>query len=320
MLSVPYFNGGKEWNKMGREIKRVPLDFAWPLNKVWKGFLNPHYEGHCSDCASCRGSGHSPQYQALHDKWYGNSTFTPEENGSIPFNWWDHVILAKAQNAVARSPEYFGGDTIAVAREAIRLAENFNSHWCYHLNSDDVAALLAADRLWDFTRNPRTPEEAEVVKAKVSGGGNSWLPASNGYVPTPREVNVWAITGFGHDAINCWTVVKAKCRRLKLPQSCRKCKGQGLLWDAQKNKRIAEAWKPEEPPAGDGWQVWETVSEGSPITLVFETSELCADWLVSQGYSREGADAFVISGWVPSMISVGGTLYRDVDSAAVQSH
>jgi hypothetical protein len=23
---------------MGREIKRVPLDFDWPLDKVWHGF------------------------------------------------------------------------------------------------------------------------------------------------------------------------------------------------------------------------------------------------------------------------------------------
>ena len=28
---------------MGRELKRVPLDFQWPENKVWDGYLNPHY-------------------------------------------------------------------------------------------------------------------------------------------------------------------------------------------------------------------------------------------------------------------------------------
>ena len=28
---------------MGRELRRVPLDFAWPLQKVWAGFLNPHW-------------------------------------------------------------------------------------------------------------------------------------------------------------------------------------------------------------------------------------------------------------------------------------
>ena len=26
---------------MSREVKRVPLDFGWPLNKVWEGYLMP---------------------------------------------------------------------------------------------------------------------------------------------------------------------------------------------------------------------------------------------------------------------------------------
>lgn len=37
---------------MGREIKRVPLDFDWPLNEVWAGYLMPEaYAGkQCPDC------------------------------------------------------------------------------------------------------------------------------------------------------------------------------------------------------------------------------------------------------------------------------
>lgn len=26
---------------MGRELKRVPLDFDWPLGKVWRGYVRP---------------------------------------------------------------------------------------------------------------------------------------------------------------------------------------------------------------------------------------------------------------------------------------
>jgi hypothetical protein len=26
---------------MGRQVRRVPLDFSWPLEKVYDGFLNP---------------------------------------------------------------------------------------------------------------------------------------------------------------------------------------------------------------------------------------------------------------------------------------
>jgi hypothetical protein len=34
---------------MGRELKRVPLDFDWPIGKVWEGYLNPHSRK-CPDC------------------------------------------------------------------------------------------------------------------------------------------------------------------------------------------------------------------------------------------------------------------------------
>ena len=29
---------------MGRELRRVPLDFDWPQGKVWQGYLNPLYK------------------------------------------------------------------------------------------------------------------------------------------------------------------------------------------------------------------------------------------------------------------------------------
>lgn len=37
---------------MGRELKRVSLDFAWPLKKVWAGYLNP-YAAFQIDCTEC---------------------------------------------------------------------------------------------------------------------------------------------------------------------------------------------------------------------------------------------------------------------------
>ena len=29
---------------MGREVKRVALDFDWPVKKAWPGYINPHYK------------------------------------------------------------------------------------------------------------------------------------------------------------------------------------------------------------------------------------------------------------------------------------
>ena len=51
---------------MGRELKRVPLDFKWPENKPWKGYLNPHY-AKSHDCPACGGSGATIASQRLGD-------------------------------------------------------------------------------------------------------------------------------------------------------------------------------------------------------------------------------------------------------------
>lgn len=47
---------------MGRELRRVPLDFEWELNKRWEGFCNPHYKA-CPN-KSCS-AGYSPEGKAF---------------------------------------------------------------------------------------------------------------------------------------------------------------------------------------------------------------------------------------------------------------
>ena len=56
---------------------------------------------------------------------------------------------------------------------------------------------------------------------------------------------------------------------------CTVCKGEGLDPAAAEKYN---AWKEEEPPKGKGWQLWETTTEGSPISPVFETAEKLAAW------------------------------------------
>ena len=75
----------------------------------------------------------------------------------------------------------------------------------------------------------------------------------------------------------------------------------------------------------EGWQVWETVSEGSPITPVFATGDELIEHLVAKGdrndgstYSREGAMAFVKgAGWAPSGVMSGGKMYSGIDAYAL---
>lgn len=93
---------------------------------------------------------------------------------------------------------------------------------------------------------------------------------------------------------------------------CPRCQGSGTLERYPGQKAEAEAWRPVEPPAGDGWQLWETVSEGSPISPVFATDEELTRWMSNGEYASkpygqpltyEQAAQFVKAGWAPSAIS-----------------
>lgn len=53
-------------------------------------------------------------------------------------------------------------------------------------------------------------------------------------------------------------------------------------------------------------QVYETVSEGTPVSPVFESKAELKAWLMSQGHSESSAEAFVNDGWAPSMVSAVG--------------
>jgi hypothetical protein len=58
-------------------------------------------------------------------------------------------------------------------------------------------------------------------------------------------------------------------------------------------------WADEEATA---YQVYEDVSEGTPISPVLPSAEAVEDWLVGQGHSRAAARDFVAGGWAPSFI------------------
>lgn len=84
-----------------------------------------------------------------------------------------------------------------------------------------------------------------------------------------------------------------------------------------------------EPPKGEGWQLWQTVSDG-PISPVFATPDELVAWMSqpvpmserkswrpeayppnpwAQGWKRETAEQFVKSvGWMPSGMMIGGKM------------
>lgn len=273
---------------MGRELKRVPLDFDWPLHQPWSGFLNPHYSA-ANRCAACGGLGESPFAKALKDKWYGYTPFKPEDRGSKPFLPDHPAILQLAKR------NYPHGPSELIKREAGRLCVHFNKSWSHHLNEADVAALLAEDRLWDLTH-------------VIDPGSGKRVPTNT--TPTPDEVNAWSVCGFlGHDSINAWVCIKAECQRLGEPSMCDRCGGSGEFWPSEEAKLACEAWERTEPPIGPGFQMWETVTEGSPISPVFETPQDLATYLAENPMGADNGTSFEAwmrlilgDGWAPSMV------------------
>jgi hypothetical protein len=272
-----------------REVKRVPLDFSWPQGKVWEGYLSPDEfdEEPCEACCYDRapsimdtmfpvprsGSGYSPHGQYLHDLWYGNARWDPER-GHLPFHpeRYGSVLLrpdtpavrAFADRNVTRAPEFYGTGEAAVVREAQRLAGMWNGMWCHHLNQDDVNALVEAGRLMDFTHTWSREDR--------------WQKKEPPFIPSAAQVNEWSLRGMGHDSLNAGIAVSARCKREGHDDTCPACAGHGSTEKYPGQRAEAEAWESSEPPSGDGWQLWETTSEGSPKSPVFASAAELAGW------------------------------------------
>jgi hypothetical protein len=185
--------------KMSRELKRVPMDFGWPLGEIWKGYLNPY---HPHDCPACKGSGYNAETEEVSRSFYD--------------------------------------------------FEGTGKRWCDSITDDEVAALIKANRLWDLTRD--------------------------GKIPTAAEVNHWNKTRIGHDGINGMILVRTRAERLGVYGKCDLCDGSGDLWCDPKYAALYDAWEPIEPPTGEGFQLWEDVTEGSPVSPVFPSLNELATW------------------------------------------
>jgi hypothetical protein len=259
---------------MGRELKRVPMDFDWPLRKPYVGYINPLYTA--VQCEYCESSGASPRAKELCDQWYGKVPFKPEDNGSVPFTSDNPIIVEFASRN--GSIEFYAGQfgyskETAISYEAKRLTDMWNTQLMHHLNDTDVAALIAAGRLKDFTHT--------WVK------GDGWVKKDPEFIPTAKQINEWSLTGFSHDSSNQWVVVQAKCKAEGLPDTCANCDGEGEIWPSKEEKEKYETWEKTDPPKGEGYQMWETTSEGSPISPVFSTAEKLAYYLMDIGIDKD---------------------------------
>lgn len=202
---------------LSREVKRVPMDFDWPVDKVWEGYLSP--DPGWPTCRRCDGDGIHPQAKPITESFY--ALYVHDEATRRQIQWSDKIT------------------------------------------QDEVDHLLDKDRLPTWVRDDTK-----------RGGHWEQLPR------TADEVNALNRRGGldSHDGINRWILCKYRCERLGIPYTCDGCEGHGNLASDEDRKR-AEEWTPTEPPEGEGWQMWESVSEGSPISPVFATAEALASWL-----------------------------------------
>lgn len=230
---------------MGRELRRVPLDFDWPLKKVWSGYLAPEHRA-CPDCEGGQnyGSWWMHSILGLVSVLAEESLVDPAEgkrNGGI----YPHPYLTELPNAPGRwvdpgtyqpgdQPDSFGGGRI---------------HRKLPVNDNRVAKLL--DALY------------EKDERRTSGGVfGRYSISSDGYMLTRILLDA---AGMDYDEF--W--------------KCQTCDATGVHPDdlaeyQDWNKRYEEDSDSFEPPTGDGYQLWETTSEGSPASPVFATiEELC---------------------------------------------
>lgn len=365
---------------MGREIKRVPLDFDWPLNKRWEGYVNAHY----AECVTCSGQGVGIRAQRL-DEFMRNlcsagreSSVRPDnyvsppikqvddelnqhafimvklsgggidryerilEENKLPYWPWPHLDPVETLLAAADLPADWGGP---LEREIIyrlaKLTPPEHQYDCHHATRNRATGeltLLEQKRVFypgqpiDHSKDPVENFPSPILgELGIHDPGTRMheLVHALGFEPDIFGSTYWRPTmemfsrifrylGWKPDEISEYGTEYYHWDR------CGDCDGRGI---PVANQEACDAWEESDPPEGDGWQVWETVTEGSPITPVFATGDELIEHLVTLGdgssrtYSREGATAFVKgAGWAPSGVITGGKMYSGIDACALMDN
>jgi hypothetical protein len=181
---------------MSRNLKRVPLDFSWPLNKNWEGYLNPHYR----KCPACEAG---------------------------------YTVDRRYLQALVQLILVAGFDGL----RGVKHPWLVNCGMC-----------------------PAEPPTSEMAKLTSGLAGRD-------------------LSSLGHDALDRWATEKKIIEAAGLdPKTwgiCQVCGGDAI---DPAVRTAYEAWKEYDPPVGDGFQLWEDTSEGSPISQVFDTLDALCDW------------------------------------------
>lgn len=95
-----------------------------------------------------------------------------------------------------------------------------------------------------------------------------------------------------------WLLIKYYSEKEGWDPCCPHCRGEGRLFLNDEIKRLHEEFTWVEPPTGEGYQMWEDTSEGSPITPVFRTAEELAEYCEREGVSWFGSSTASKEDWL----------------------
>ena len=86
------------------------------------------------------------------------------------------------------------------------------------------------------------------------------------------------------------------------------------FWDWEGEPPDEASYRPEFASVPTCFQIYETVSEGTPVSPVFETEDELVAWIVREWHhSEEAARAFVKAGSVPSMFAGPGGVFSNLE-------
>jgi len=86
------------------------------------------------------------------------------------------------------------------------------------------------------------------------------------------------------------------------------------FWDWDGSPPDGESYRPAFESEPTAYQIYETVSEGTPTSPVFETEEEIVSYLVAKGHSETAARGFVKGGWAPSGVLTATGFTEGIDS------
>ncbi len=217
---------------MGRLLKRVPMDFDWPLKTIWVGYINPFHSVPCPYC---------------HDDVCDYSDGLTKE-----------------------------------AREYQRRFYGYQNDWTYIRNPYRPNEQYCPQALpynmekweYDFMVSDRNPYRERLFGTNI---------------PPYEEITdyflKYRMLDIEFDQCMIHTLMEEYCRRNGYDMCCPHCHGDGQLWYSEEVKQMNAVWGKSEPPVGDGYQLWEDTSEGSPQSPVFATLEELSEWCAENAFT-----------------------------------